>query len=137
MKAKSKFKKALLATDSGFMSQPTTQTVEEKPWERKPDFDKIDKTIKRQRLDDITNALNQTGYFHKMGWPWLCLEFGGIKYPMYISRYYPDLKLALDFEKDDNTDLKEELCQANGIHFFVINNFNEIEDIKKKLGEVN
>lgn len=128
---KAAFRNARTPTDEKFMSQQTV--VESSPIKH----EKKDIPVKRQRLDAITDALNQTGYFHKMSWPWLIVEFGGIKYPLYISRYYPDLKLALDQESDDNTELKKELCESNGIKFFVINGMAEIEDIKKQLGAVN
>lgn len=94
------------------------------------DYDK-DKNPRKKRLDPISDVIGASdqGYYYKMRWSWLTQEFGGINYPLEVTRYYPKINLALDIstqESDETLELKKKLMALHGITYKILNHPNDL-----------
>lgn len=98
-------------------------------------FDREDMTDqfrhRPQRLDALTEKLGCTSYYHKMRWPWLMFEFGGLKHPLEVDRYYHEIKLAIDFGQIPPAYLKvkELLLEENKIKYVRLENAQDLKSL--------
>lgn len=93
----------------------------------------LSETFKTRRLDPLTENLGCTSYYHKMRWHWLSENICGVRYPLEVSRYYHDIKLAIDIGADAKvkTDIKKHLMQENGIEYVCLESANDFEALFK------
>lgn len=89
----------------------------------------------RNRLDQLTESLGCTSFYHKMRWPWLVYPYGGMKHPLDVFRFYQEKSLAIDVGTvpTDIRDLKKSLCAEHNIQYVVINDSYDVEGLRKEL----
>lgn len=132
--ATEKFRKS-----KGVSSENTSLMIEKSSLqESKPiignDFDSEKKDIPtrhKNRLDPLTDRLQETGFYHKMRWPWFTYEFGGIKHPLEVDRYYGGNKIAIDMSNvtPEMQEYKKNILNANNIRYVVLKSSLDFETL--------
>ena len=87
-------------------------------------------------LDPLSQALKCSHYYRNMRWDWFRFDFGGIKHPMEVARFYPQIKLAIDFDfhKDKQVqEHKQELFKEQKIKYYVL---KDMSNMTKMVEEV-
>lgn len=95
---------------------------------------------RRNTLDPLTQAIGEDGYFLNMRFEWLHIIFEGIRYPLEVTRYYKNKRIAIDVcssDKDpENSKTKEKLCKENDIRYFILKDMADVDKILKSIGSV-
>lgn len=89
------------------------------------------RTLKKNRLDPLTQKLNESGFLHKMRWNWFTFEYCGRKHPLEVSRYYLKSNMAVDINLTDRAmiEYKSNLLKSNGIKYAVLEKMEDYENI--------
>jgi len=131
---KSAWKKARQQDNSSLMSKSLSF---EKSMIKQKDYDTEDKseTFRRSKMDSLTEHLGCESYFHKMRWQWLVYEYGELKHPLDVDRFYHEIKLAIDFGKVNPMFLKikKDLLKKNGINYVNIESATDLISLAKGL----
>ena len=89
-------------------------------------------------LDPLSHQLDQKSYIYKARFGWLKQEVCGKKYALDIERFYEPLKLCIDIKHGDreveNTKLKKELCEQNGMKYFYLTKGEDVEVMLQQVG---
>jgi hypothetical protein len=86
---------------------------------------------RRQVVDPLTKHLGCTYFYQSMRFKWMVHEILGLKYPMEVSRYYPELKVAIDIGQVlvDEIAIKQELCEQNGVRYINIESAGDMKNL--------
>ncbi|MBL0233236.1 MAG: hypothetical protein IPQ08_06185 [Chitinophagaceae bacterium] len=103
------------------------------------DSEAQDKKVKSRRkpIDPLTDSLGEKGYYANARFEYLKYDFGGIRYPLEVSRFYEQRAVAFDFnlnsEEEKFVDLKKILFSQNKVKYFYC---KDIVDLEKALQEI-
>lgn len=142
--AKAGFRKAKLAHEvqKNFLDKPMSfeqrnkmaaQQESDRAFEETSE--KNDAFGRKRRMDPLTESLGATCYYHKMRFAWLCEMIGGINYPMEVTRYYQEIKVAIDIGPEDpkKIELKKQLFEMHEIKYIVLETANDMKTLSEGL----
>lgn len=137
--AKAGFRKAKLAqeTQKAFLNK--SMSLESKQFEEQQqeiDSKDLSPTFNtKRRMDPLTEGLNCTSYYNKMRFEFLYEMIGGKKYPMEVSRYYQEIKLAIDIGPidADKLALKKILFKEHNISYQNLESATDMRNFAKEL----
>jgi len=87
--------------------------------------------LKKQRLDPLTDRLGCTHYQQGKRWPWFLYEYGGVTYPLDVTRFYPERNLALDIKPQDRNlcALKSKMLREQGINYSALESVHDLDSL--------
>lgn len=132
--ATGKFKKSKEVTEENTSLVIEKSSLQESKRVIGKDFDSEKKDIPtrhKNRLDPLTDRLHETGFYHKMRWPWFTYDFGGIKHPLEVDRYYRGKNIAIDMSNvsPEMQEYKKKILNENNIKYVVLKSSLDFETL--------
>jgi hypothetical protein len=112
--------------------------IDQKPPQDLPKPERFVQSGQVKPLDPLSDQLGQKAYQFKKRFGWLKREVLGVKYALDIERFYEPLNLCIDIKHGDHgdvqfTELKKELCEANGLKYFYLKTGDDVEAMLKEI----
>lgn len=108
-----------------------TLSFEKRQMEEKCGIEAPEAFRQKKVIDPLTKNLGCTHFYQSMRFSWMVHEIFGLKYPMEVSRYYPEIKTAIDIGQVliDEVDMKKKLCAENGVKYLNIESSNDMRSL--------